>query len=83
MPTPIEGTHQHAKSGKVYAYRAEYRIEDGDIHWSGEVSQDGEVRLNPQGHLATGTPAAETIAPSAVVDAVVKAIDGIDDVQGL
>lgn len=80
MATPIEGTHQHAKSGKVYAYRAEYRTDDaGDIHWRAEVQQDGQVRLTPQGHLATQTPAADTIAPAAVVDAVVKAIDEIDD----
>lgn len=84
MATPIEGTHQHAKSGKVFAYRADYRTEDGDIHWWAEIEQEGEVRLKPEGHLATQTPAAEAIAPAAVRDAVVKAIDGIDEAgQGL
>lgn len=79
MPSPIEGTHQHARSGKVYAYRAEYRTDDGDIDWWAEVHQDGELRLKPEGHLSTQTPAADAIAPAAVLDAVVTAIDAIDD----
>jgi hypothetical protein len=78
--TPFEGTHQHAKSGKVYTYRAEYSTDDdGNIRWSAEVTKDGQVRLKPEGVLATQTPAAETIAAAAVTDAVVKAIDAIDD----
>jgi hypothetical protein len=84
MATPLEGTHQHAKSGKVYTYRAEYSTDgDGNIRWRAEVTQDGQVRLKPDGLLATQTPAAETIAPAAVTDAVVKAIDGLDDTQGI
>lgn len=80
MGTPIAGNHQHAKSGKVYVYRAEYSTDDdGNIRWNAEVTQDGQVRLKPEGVLATQTPAAETIAPAAVTDAVVKAIDSIDD----
>jgi hypothetical protein len=85
MATPIEGTHQHAKSGKAYTYRAEYSTDDdGNIRWSAEVVQDGQVRLRPEGVLATQSPAAETIAPPAVMDAVVKAIDAYDDgAQGI
>jgi len=84
MSTPINGTHQHAKSGKVYEYRADYRTEDGDIHWWAEVQHDGELCMKPEGHLATQTPAADAIAPGAVLDAVVKAIDQLDDpAQGL
>jgi hypothetical protein len=84
MATSLEGTHQHAKSGKVYTYRAEYTTDDdGNIRWSTEVEQDGQMRLQTSGVLATQTPAAETIAPAAVTDAVIKAIDGLDDTQGI
>lgn len=80
MAASIEGTHQHATSGRVYNYRADYQTDDdGNIHWQAEVTQDGQVRSTPEGTLATQTPAAETIAPAAVTDAVVQAIDGIED----
>jgi hypothetical protein len=79
MSIPLEGTHQHAKSGKVYSYRAEYRTQDGDVVWNASVLQDGELRLEPSGTVATQTPAADAIAESVVVDAVVRAIDTYDD----
>ena len=79
MAHPIEGTHQHAKSGKVYNYRAEYRTEGEDIRWRAEVSQEGATRARPDGVIHAGTPAADAIAPGAVTDAVVKAIDDLDD----
>jgi hypothetical protein len=80
MATALEGTHQHAKSGRVFTYLAEYTTDDdGNIRWKAEVMKDGQLCLQPEGVLATQTPAAETIAPAAVTDAVVKAIDSIDD----
>ena len=82
MPTPLEGTHQHARSGKVYTYSASYSTDGGgDITWSAQVTQEGELRLSPGGVIPTGSPAADAIAPAAVVDAVVKAIDGIADAE--
>jgi hypothetical protein len=84
MPMHIEGTHQHAKSARVYAYRADYEThDDGEIVWRAEVAEEGEVRAMPKGRISTGSPAAETIAESAVVDAVLKAIDGLEDSQRL
>jgi hypothetical protein len=81
--TSIEGTHQHATSGRVYTYHADYQTDDdGNIHWQAEVMQDGQVRGHPEGTLATQTPAAEAIAPAAVTDAVVQAIDGLEDADG-
>jgi hypothetical protein len=79
MSIPLEGTHQHAKSGKVYSYQADYRTQDGDVLWNARVLQDGELRLEPSGVVATQTPAADTIAESVVVDAVVNSIDAFDD----
>ncbi len=83
MAHPIEGTHQHAKSGKVYNYRAQYRTESENIFWHAEVRQEGELRLEPEGIIPAGTPAADAIAPAAVTDAVVKAIDGIEESTAL
>lgn len=79
MAIPIEGSHQHAKSGRVYNYRGEYRTEGDNIRWRAEVSQQGRTRLQPQGEIRAGTPAAGAIAEAAVTDAVVKAIDDFDD----
>ena len=80
----IEGTHQHAKSGKVYAYRADWSTSaGGDIRWQARIEQEGELRAQPQGHIATGTPAADAIAEKAVLDAVLKEIDALEDGNGL
>jgi hypothetical protein len=82
MATPIEGTHQHARSGRVYTYRADYRTEGDNIRWQAEVRREDEVRLQPRGEIRAGTPAAAAIAEAAVTDQVVKAIDGIEDDSG-
>jgi len=79
----IDGSHQHATSGKLYTYEAEYDVAGSDIRWRATVQQAEEVRLRPQGTIATNTPAAGTIAEQAVRDAVVKEIDGADDVPGI
>lgn len=83
MASTVEGAHQHAKSGRVYAYRAEYEERNGDIAWRATVSQDGELRLRPDGVIRAQTPAAGAIAEPAVVDAVLQAIDHIDDASAL
>jgi len=81
--TKFDGTHQHAASGKLYTYRAEYDVASGDIGWKATVEQGAEVRLRPSGTIAANTPAAATIAEQAVRDAVVAAIDAFDDAPGL
>jgi hypothetical protein len=80
----IEGTHQHAKSGKVYAYRADWTTSPaGEIRWQARVEQEGEPRAQPGGTIATGSPAADAIAEKAVLDAVLKAIDALEDDSSL
>ena len=83
MAHEIDGTHEHAKSGKLYAYQASYDVAGGDIRWRATVQQAEAVRLRPNGTISTNMPAAITIAEQAVRDAVVKAIDAFDDVPGL
>ena len=82
MASEVDGTHQHAKSGKLYTYRAEYSVDDGDIRWRAKVQQGEDLCATPDGTIATGTPAAEAIAAQAVRDAVVAAIDQLEDVSG-
>lgn len=82
MDTHVDGKHQHAKSGKLYTYDAEYSVDNGDIRWRARVQQGEDVCATPDGTIATGTPAAEAIAEQAVRDAVVTAIDQLDDVSG-
>jgi hypothetical protein len=79
MAQQIEGTHQHATSGKVYAWRARYATHDGDIDWQANVEAEGEARAQPRGTIHTGSPAADAIAEKAVVDAVLKSIDELED----
>lgn len=83
MTTQIDGSHQHATSGKLYTYQAEFEVNGSDIRWRATVQQADEVRLRPQGTIATNTPAAGTIAEQAVRDAVVKEIDVAEDVPGI
>lgn len=87
MPTTmqhLEGTHQHAKSAKVYTYDADYETRgNGDIVWRARVSEEGELRAKPTGTIATGSPAVDAIAEKAVLDALLKAIDKIDDPERL
>jgi hypothetical protein len=79
----IDGSHQHAKSGKLYTYSADFDVAGSDIRWRATVQQSDEVRLRPGGTIATNTPAAGTIAEQAVRDAVIAAIDAFDDVPGI
>ena len=83
MATDIDGSHQHATSGKLYTYRADFDVASGDIRWRATVKQGGAVRLSPNGTIVTNTPAAGTIAEQAVRDAVVAAIDACEDAPGL
>lgn len=83
MANQIDGTHQHAKSGKLYTYTAGFDVTGGDIRWHATVQQAEEVRLRPEGMIETNTPAAAAIAEQAVRDAVVSAIDAQDDSPGL
>ena len=79
----IDGSHQHATSGKLYMYRAGYDVANGVIDWRATVQQADEVRLRPTGTIAVNTPAAGTIAEQAVRDAVLAAIDAFEDEPGL
>lgn len=80
MASHLEGTHQHALSGRVYAFQAEYDTRDGgDIVWRAQVSEEGELRAEPAGTIATGSVAVDAIAEKAVLDAVVSSIDELDD----
>jgi hypothetical protein len=87
MPTTmhhLDGTHQHAKSAKVYTYHADYETyDDGTIVWTARVDEEGRLRAEPGGTIGTGSPAVDAIAEKAVVDALLKAIDQIDDPQRL
>jgi hypothetical protein len=81
----IEGTHQHAKSGRLYHYTAGYEVgADSAIRWHATVQQhaDDEVRFRPEGTIAVNTPAAAAIAEQAVRDAVLSAIDAVEDSAG-
>lgn len=84
MPSHLEGTHQHAQSGRVYAFRAEYDTrDDGDIVWRAQVSEEGDLRAEPAGTIATGSVAVDAIAEKAVLDAVVHSIDDLEDATRL
>jgi hypothetical protein len=84
MENRIEGNHQHARSGRLYKYQAGYDVgDDGAIRWQAAVRQAAEeVRLRPEGTIAVNTPAAGAIAEQAVRDAVLAAIDSMDDTPG-
>ncbi|MEW6706899.1 MAG: hypothetical protein AB1430_18795 [Pseudomonadota bacterium] len=83
MSAQIEGTHQHAKSGKAYAYSARYSIAGTDIVWQARIELEGRLRAEPGGTIQTGSPAAQAIAEKAVLDAVLASIDALDDVAGV
>ncbi|WP_280155575.1 hypothetical protein [Piscinibacter sp. XHJ-5] len=83
MASEVDGTHQHAKSGKLYTYQAEYSVAGADIRWRAKVQQGEDLCATPDGTIATGTPAAEAFAEQAVRDAVVTAIDLLEDSAGL
>ncbi len=83
MALAIDGTHQHAKSGKLYTYKADYLVKSGNIEWQAVVQDAGERCFRRNGTIAANTPAAATIAEQAVRDAVVTAIDALEDVPGL
>jgi hypothetical protein len=74
----IESTHEQSSSGKVHSYRVDYTVGEDAIMWMAEVEVDrtsrtfaGSVPLTSAGVVA--------VAEQAVRDAVVRAIDGIDD----
>ncbi len=79
MTNQIEGTHQHAKTGKLYTYKAHYSVNGSDIAWQAEVNQAAGSPFLRSGTVPTGTPAAGAIAEQVVRDAVVAAIDAADD----
>ena len=83
MANAIDGKHQHAKSGKLYTYTADYVVTSGDIEWKAVVADAQERCYRPQGRINANTPAAGAIAEQAVRDAVVTAIDALEDVPGL
>jgi len=71
-------THEQGSSGKVHSYRADYTVGEESIMWMAEVEVDrtsrtfaGSVPLTSAGVVA--------VAEQAVRDAVVRAIDGLDD----
>jgi hypothetical protein len=71
-------THEQGSSGKVHSYRADYTVGDDSIVWMAEVEVDrtsrtfaGSVPLTSAGVVA--------VAEQAVRDAVVRAIDAVDD----
>ena len=83
MANAIDGKHQHAKSGKLYTYNASYDVSRGDIRWRATMLRSDDVRFERAGNITANTPAAETIAEQAVRDAVVSAIDALEDDPGL
>ena len=83
MDLAIAGNHQHAKSGKLYSYEADYVVRSGDIEWQAVVHDADERSFRRNGTIAANTPAASTIAEQAVRDAVVTAIDALEDAPGL
>jgi hypothetical protein len=78
-----EGVHQHARSGKSYAYVVAYEARDGDIDWRAEAEREGRRCWADSGTIAMGSPAAEALAEKAVIDVVIKAIDALDDSTAL
>jgi hypothetical protein len=71
-------THEQGSTGKVHSYRADYTVGEDSIMWMAEVEVDrtsrtfaGSVPLTSAGVVA--------VAEQAVRDAVVRAIDGVDD----
>ncbi len=79
MTTQIEGSHQHARSGKLYTYRAGYSVLGSDIAWQADVEHAQGWLFHRSGTVSTGTPAAGAIAEQVVRDAVVAAIDAAED----
>ena len=54
MAIEIEGSHQHAKSGKLYTYKADYAVRSGDIEWHATVQH--AQALAGQGHAGRAAP---------------------------
>jgi hypothetical protein len=79
VTTHIEGSHQHARSGKLYTYKARYSVNGSDIAWDADVEHAEGLQFQRSGTVPTGTPAAGTIAEQVVRDAVVAAIDAQED----
>lgn len=80
MTTQIEGSHQHARSGKLYTYKAGYSVRGSDIAWRADVQHaERGSEFHRSGTIPTGTPAAGAIAEQVVRDAVVAAIDATED----
>ncbi len=75
----MEGSHQHAKTGKLYVYKAGYSVHGSDIVWQADVRQAEGSQFRRGGTISTGTPAAAAIAEQVVRDAVVAAIDATED----
>jgi hypothetical protein len=79
VTTQIEGSHQHARTGKLYTYKAGYSVRGNDIAWQADVQRAEGAQFHRSGTIPTGTPAAGAIAEQVVRDAVVAAIDAADD----
>lgn len=71
-------THEQRSSGKVHSWKADYTIGEDCLMWIAEVEVDGTSRTFAGSvPLTSSGPAA--IAEPAVRDAVIRAIDGLDD----
>jgi len=70
----IEGTHQHATSGRRYRFKATYHAAEAELHWSVEWFRvDGSGRQTRSGTI----PDAVFIAfpHRAVIEQVIDAIN--------
>jgi len=71
-------THEQGSSGKVHSYRADYTVGEDSIMWMAEVEVHGTSRTFA-GSVPLTSAGVVAVAEQAVRDAVVRAIDGIDD----
>jgi len=70
----IEGTHQHAMTGRRYRFKAVYRTTDTELHWTAEwFSEDGALRRARDGVIHDVVFI--TFPYRAVIEQVVDAID--------
>lgn len=76
-PPSGDMTHEHAATGKVFAYQFRYTVHDDRIDWSADLLDGTEVKSQLQGSIPVSSPGIAAVAEQAVRDAVVAQIDKI------
>ena len=71
-------THEQCSSGKVHSYRADYTVGEDAIMWMAEV-EVGRTSRTFAGSVPLTSAGVVAVAEQAVRDAVVRAIDGLDE----